>query len=106
MRDRSPMIEFIRASVRRREYELSLHADDERLADGLTMKDIETALTSAEMLEDYPDDPRGASCLVLGFAAKRPLHLVCGKTRQDRLLIITTYRPQSPKWKDERTRNR
>jgi hypothetical protein len=99
-------IEFIRASVAAGAYGLSLHADDERLADGLTVLEVEEALASAEMLEEYPDDPRGPSCLVLGFTGGQPVHVVCGLTRQGRMLVITVYRPLPPKWKDPRTRNR
>jgi hypothetical protein len=29
-----------------------------------------------EMLEQYPNDPRGESSLVLGFVGSRPLHAV------------------------------
>jgi hypothetical protein len=99
-------LEFIRGSVASGAYELSLHADDQRLADGLTMRDVEEVLQSAELLEEYPDDPRGASCLVLGHARGQAVHVVCGLTRQGRLIVITVYRPSLPKWKDERTRNR
>ena len=99
-------VEFIRRSVGLGAYELSLHADDERLADELTIGDLEVVLKAAELLEDYPDDPRGHSCLVLGHAGGQPVHVVCGMTRQHMLFIITVYRPRMPKWLDERTRNR
>lgn len=65
-------VELIRASVASGAYELSLHADDERLADGLTVREVEEVLASAELLEDYPDDPRGHSCLVLGHTGASP----------------------------------
>jgi hypothetical protein len=99
-------IEFITQSAARSDYELSLHADEERLAEGLTLAQVEDALQSAEVLEDYPNDPRGRSCLVLGHASGRPVHVVCGLTRQGKLIVITIYLPTMPKWKDERTRNR
>ncbi len=97
---------FIRQSVVPGAYELSLHADDERLDDALTVGDLEEVLRAAELLEDYPDDPRGHSCLVLGHASGQPVHVVCGMTRQHKLFIITVYRPKMPKWRDERNRNR
>jgi len=99
-------VQFIRESIASGAYALSLHADDERLADGLTVAEVEGALSAPELLEDYPDDPRGHSCLVLGYTGGLPVHVVCGQTRQDRLVLITVYRPQLPKWKDECTRNR
>jgi hypothetical protein len=103
---RTLTIEFIRQNAAAGAYEFSLHADDERLDDALTVADVETALRAAELLEDYPDDPRGHSCLVLGYTGGDPVHVVCGLTRQQRLFLITVYRPRMPKWRDERTRNR
>lgn len=76
------------------------------MADGLTVANVEQALQTAALLEDYPTDPRGPSCLVLGFVNGRPVHAVCGLTKQGRLFLITIYLPAMPKWKDERTRNR
>lgn len=99
-------IEFIRHSASVGGYELSLHADVERLDDGLSVNDVEEALRSAELLEDYPDDPRGHSCLVLGHVGGQAVHVVCGLTRQQRLFLITVYRPTLPKWVDERTRRK
>ena len=59
----------IRALVRRNRYRLSLHAERERDADRIAMSDLEEALSSEglELLEDYPEDPRGHSHLVLEF---------------------------------------
>ncbi|MBI4551633.1 MAG: DUF4258 domain-containing protein [Candidatus Latescibacteria bacterium] len=99
-------IEFIQQSTASGFYEISLHADEERLDEGLTVDDLEEVVKSVELLEDYPDDPRGHSCLVLGYIDRRPVHVVCGLTKQDKLILITVYRPTMPKWKDERTRNK
>jgi len=95
---------FISQAVHAGDYELSLHADEERLNDRVTIAELEDVLRSCEILERYPDDPRGESCLVLGFSRERPVHVVCGKTRQDKLFLITVYMPTEPKWKDPRTR--
>lgn len=97
-------VEFIRQCVASGDYELSLHADEERLAEGRTIVQVESALLSCEMLEEYPNDPRGPSCLVLGFSEEQPLHVVCGITGQRRHFIITVYHPDLPKWVDPRTR--
>ena len=83
-----------------------MHADQERLAEGLTVAALEQALQSAELIEDYPNDPRGHSCLILGFTEGRAIHVVCGLTRQQKLILITVYLPVLPKWRDERTRAR
>lgn len=59
--------EFIRNAARDGSYELSLHADEERLNDHLTVVELEEVLASCEIIERCPDDPRGESCLMLGF---------------------------------------
>jgi hypothetical protein len=99
--------DFIRAEVAAQSYEISLHADDERLADGLTISQVEQALLSCEIIEHYPDDPRGESCLVVGFTPEAAsVHTVCGKNRSGHLILITVYIPTMPKWRDPHTRNR
>jgi len=99
-------IDVVRSAGATGVYELSLHADEERLDEGLTITEVEEALRSAELLEDYPNDPRGHSCLVLGYVRGRPVHVVCGLTKQGKVILITVYVPAMPKWKDEHTRNR
>ena len=75
-------------------YEFSKHAEREREADQITVEELEEALTHCESIEEYPDDPRGPSCLVLGFSGSRPIHAVCAlKTDPEEVLIITAYDP-------------
>lgn len=100
-------IEWIRQQVRSGNYEFSGHADDERQAERIPIADVEEALRNGEILEDYPNDPRGPSCLVLGHGSVGyPIHVVCGQTPSRRLRLITVYIPSQPKWVDERTRRR
>ena len=103
-------LQEIQRLVRQGNYEFSLHAQQERLEENLDVAEIEGALVgSAEILEDYPNDPRGESCLVLGFAGARPVHVVLGwaprkHDSSKRLRVITVYIPSLPKWIDPRTR--
>ena len=96
-------IEEIKNCVRTDQYLYSLHADIERKADKLTFAQIEEALLNCVILEQYPDTGRGESCLVVGFAANVPLHVVCG-WRGDRIVLITVYIPQPPQFIDPWTR--
>ncbi|MBM4176579.1 MAG: DUF4258 domain-containing protein [Ignavibacteria bacterium] len=99
--------EFIREEILRQNYEISIHADDERINEQLTISQLELALTKCEIIEEYPNDPRGESCLVLGFTSEnKPIHIVCGKNRSGHLILITVYSPEMPKWKDPYTRNK
>ena len=99
--------DFIRIEMERQKYEISLHADDERIADGLTVSQLESALFDCQIIEQYPDDPRGESCLAVGFTREGiPVHFVCGKNPSGHLILITVYIPTMPKWRDPYTRNK
>ncbi len=96
-------ISDIKVRIRDNQYVYTLHADIERKAEGLTIAQVEEALLSSEILEQYPDTGRGASCLVVGFAKDIPIHVVCG-WRGDRIALITIYIPCPPKFVDPWTR--
>lgn len=68
------------------------------------LSEIESAICNGEILEDYPEDPRGPSCLILGYSQKRPIHIVCGCTPTGWIRIITVYIPKPPKWENGRRR--
>jgi hypothetical protein len=96
----------IRGLVRRSRYRLSLHAEHERDADCIRMSELEEALLSErlELIEDYPEDPRGHSHLILGFTqAEKPIHAVCSE-HEGVLVIITVYRPDPKLWQNYRSR--
>lgn len=59
--------DFIRAEVEKQGYEISLHADDERIADGLTVSELEFALSDCKIIEQYPDDPSGGKLSSVGL---------------------------------------
>jgi hypothetical protein len=66
---------------------------------------VAIAIANGEIIEDYPKDPRGHSCLVLGYIEpSKPVHAVCGMDPSGTLIIITVYFPEPPKWISERTR--
>ena len=97
-------IEKIKEKIQHEEYEISFHAEKERYAEDITISDLETVISNGEILEKYHDDPRGKSCLILGYSQNRPIHIVCGYTSINWIRIITVYIPKPPKWIDERTR--
>lgn len=96
-------IEEIQAKVRANLYVYTYHADVERMADGLTLTQVEESLLRGEILEQYPDTGRGESCLILGFAGNIPIDIVCG-WRGEKVAIITVYIPGHPKFINPRTR--
>lgn len=97
-------IEEIKERINQDNYEISYHAEKERYAEDISISDLETAISNGEILEDYPNDPRGPSCLILGYSKNRPIHIVCGYLPREWVRIITVYLPKPPKWINERTR--
>ena len=93
-------IEWIINKVKSDEYYFSRHGDQERQNDNLTITEVEEALLSGRILEQYEDIRQGDSCLVVGFTNEgKPIHVVCGK-RETQLVIITVYIPSPPKFKN------
>ncbi|MBI5750425.1 MAG: DUF4258 domain-containing protein [Nitrospinae bacterium] len=73
----------------------------------ISLETIQEAVQTGEIIESYPNDPRGPSCLIVGRAETgRPVHVVCGKADED-CLIITAYEPDPAEWEpDWRTRKK
>ena len=69
--------------------------------------EIRGVISSGLVIEDYPEDVRGHSCLILGSGdGGRPIHVVCAP-KSDYLAIITAYLPDLARWEaDWRTRKR
>jgi len=64
----------------------------------ITPEEVERVVLGGEIIEDYPTDPRGHSCLLLGFGDKAlPVHVVCSPNA-DYLAISTAYRPDTELW--------
>ena len=95
-------IETIRDKIQSGKYIVSFtHTEKIRLRK-INIEDIEQAISGGTIIEPYPDDPRGASCLILGFTEKvRPLHIVCGRLEDEEILIITAYEPDSIEWESD-----
>ena len=64
----------------------------------ISTKEVEQVVTTGELIEDYPQDARGHSCLILGFVIdNRPIHVVCSP-KPEYLAIITAYIPNIKQW--------
>lgn len=96
-------IETIKAKVRVGSFMLSAHADQEAADENIDIAEIYDAILDGEILERYPDTGRGESCLIVGFAGERPIHIVCGQRRES-VVVITVYIPKPPWFEDPWTR--
>lgn len=100
------MLGEIRDKILRRQYEFSRHALDQSIIRDISVPEVEQAISNrSEVIEDYPDDKYGPSCLILGFTdAGRPLHVQCSYPSRPLIKIITLYEPDPERWVDRRIR--
>lgn len=67
----------------------------------ISTAEVRSVIFQGDVIEDYPDDIRGHSCLILGAGDDaRPIHVVC-MPKSDYLAIITAYLPNSRQWKTD-----
>lgn len=64
----------------------------------ISTEEIRRVIEHGEIIENYPEDARGHSCLMLGHGEySRPIHIVCAH-KEDYLAIITAYIPGETEW--------
>jgi hypothetical protein len=64
----------------------------------ITVDEVRRAVLTGEIVEDYPEDVRGHSCLMLGAGdAGRPIHVVCAP-KEGYLAVVTAYLPDPADW--------
>jgi hypothetical protein len=100
------MLEGIRVKILSRQFEFSKHAVDQSIIRDIAVAEVEQAISSrCQVIEDYPEDKYGPSCLILGFTdAGRPLHIQCSYPTRPLIKIITLYQPDPNLWIDYRIR--
>lgn len=64
----------------------------------ISTAEIAMVVRTGEIIEDYPEDVRGHSCLLFGLGQNdRAIHLVC-TPKEEYLAIITAYLPAPEQW--------
>ena len=102
-----PVIDEIRTKVAAGDFEYSEHATDQSILRRITVQEFREVIAVAEIIEEYPNDKYGPSCLMLGFTRSgRPIHIQCSDPSRPILKIITLYEPDSLQWIEFRTRRR
>jgi len=73
----------------------------------ITTQEVRAVVFGGLVIEEYPEDVRGHSCLILGWGEeKRPVHVVCAP-KAEYLAVITAYLPSPHQWEpDWRTRRK
>ena len=95
------LIDAIRVKVASGDFEYSQHAVDQATLRHIPVQEFREAIANGEVIEDYPNDKYGPSCLVLGFTtAGRPIHIQCSHASRSLIKIITAYQPDPDEWTD------
>jgi hypothetical protein len=102
-----PLDSIIQA-IRNRDYIMSIHYWETVVKEGTRPPPFAIIASIGdnvpEIIEDYPSDPRGASCLVLGLNGQgQQIHTVIGYEYHT-IKIISAYHPRADKWIDGRIR--
>ena len=93
--------------IRNGQFEFSRHATDQSIVRQIRVQEIREAINECEIIEDYPNDKYGPSCLILGFTrSRRPLHIQCSYPSRPLVKIITLYEPDPLRWIDFKLRGK
>jgi hypothetical protein len=64
----------------------------------ISVEEVRSTVLRGVVIEDYPEDARGHSCLMPGSGEEgRAVHVVCSP-KQDYLAIITAWLPEPREW--------
>jgi len=100
----SDTLRQVKALVARGDVRISDHGYDELAEDSILVRDLIGSVADAELLEDYPDFPKGPCALVLQRDENgEPVHAVWGIPRGETTpaVLVTAYRPDPKKWTDD-----
>ena len=97
----SEFVQKVRVLVSVGEVRISEHGYDELAEDALTAREVLGGIVDAELVEEYPDYPKGPCALMLQKdKTGLPIHVVWGIPRgHDKpVVLITAYRPDPERW--------
>ena len=90
-------IEEIQNALVARTFRYTKHGAEQRINRGISSDEIEQAVLAGEIIEDYPFDKYGPSCLILGKTERgRTLHIQIAL--YPIISIVTVYEPIPEKW--------
>ena len=99
------LIDEIREKIEAEQFEFSKHAVDQSIIRRISVQEIREIFADAEVIEDYPEDKYGPSCLIMGKTREgRPLHIQCSYPSRPLIKIITLYEPDPDLWIDFKIR--
>jgi hypothetical protein len=98
-------IEEIRVKIAVEEYRFSDHAVKRMIKRNIERIEIEEAVITGEIIEEYPDDKYSPSCLIYG-RTKSNRHLHIQVSIPPTVVIVTAYEPDESEWINFRIRRK
>ena len=93
-------LKFVKKAVKNGKYRYTVHGAKQRIARRIKRKEIEEAIESSKIIEDYPNNHYGSACLLLGKTAKdKALHILC--SLQEIVYVVTVYDTDLVDWEDD-----
>lgn len=93
----------IRQAFTEKRFRYTKHGLEQRINRHIRSEEIEQAILNGEIIENYPSDKYGPSCLVYGKTKEdRPLHIQIAFSPM--ISIVTVYEPDTNEWIDNRSR--
>ena len=95
----------LREEIAAGRFELTRHAVGRITVRRIRVQELREAVAGGEVIEDYPDDKYGPSCLIFGTTlAGIPLHVQCSYPSRTPVRIIALYEPTPDHWIEFRRR--
>ena len=96
------LISEIQKKVATGEWLYTKHAADRVIERNIWSREVEETVSTGEIIEDYPQDKYGPSCLIFGrTAAGRILHVqISYPSPDEQVKVITVYEPDPHEWKE------
>lgn len=66
----------------------------------ISRSEVAGVVLQGDVIEDYPEDVRGHSCLMMAAPEGRAVHVVCSP-KADYLAVITAYLPDPAHWSSD-----
>jgi Domain of unknown function (DUF4258) len=105
--DMTASIDDIQQKIADDQSEFSRHAVDQSILRKIRVQEIREAIANGQIIEDYPEDKYGPSCLICGVTiVGRFLHIQCSYPSRPLLKIITLYQPDPAIWIQRFTKRR
>jgi hypothetical protein len=96
-------LDEVKAEISAGEYRFSDHAVKRMIRRSIDRMEVEEAVLTGEIIEEYPDDKYSPSWLICGVS-KAGRHLHVQLSLPPAVVVITVYEPDHSEWIDNRVR--